>query len=72
MPTAGDEDVDVPELSPEWFARARKPNRGELRRGTKRAVFIDEPVAKRFASDEELEEALRALLAASEHVRRTG
>jgi hypothetical protein len=45
---------------------------GTLRRGTKRAVFIDEQVAKRFGSDEELEDALRALVAASEHVRRTG
>ena len=69
MPTAGDDDIDVPELSPEWFAEAWKPNRGTLRRGTKRAVFIDEQIARRFGTDEELEEALRALLLASDHVR---
>jgi hypothetical protein len=43
-----------------------------LRRGAKRAVFIDEEVATRFGSDEELEQALRALLQASDHVRKTG
>jgi hypothetical protein len=72
MPTAADDDLEIPELTPEWFARAWKPNRAGLRRGSKRAVFIDEQVASRFGSDEELEEALRALLAASDHVRRAG
>jgi hypothetical protein len=33
-------------------------------------VFIEEDVARRLGSDEELEGALRDLLAASEHVRR--
>jgi hypothetical protein len=40
--------------------------------GAKRAVFIDEEVATRFGSDEELEQALRALIEASDHVRKTG
>ena len=60
----------MPELSPEWFERAWKPNREVLRRGSKRAVFLDEDIVRRFGSDEELEDALRDLLAASEHVRR--
>jgi hypothetical protein len=72
MPTAADDDLEVPELSAEWFAQAWKPNRAALRRGSKRAVFIDEQIASRFGSDEELEGALRALLEASDHVRRAG
>jgi hypothetical protein len=39
-----------------------KPREQELRRGSKRAVFIDADVADRFGSDEQLEAALRALL----------
>lgn len=70
MSTVAEDDLEVPELSPEWFERAWKPNRGALRRGTKRAVFIEEDIARRFGSDEELEGALRDLLAASAHVRR--
>jgi hypothetical protein len=35
-------------------------------------VFIAEEVAVRFGNDEELEQALRALLEASDHVRPTG
>lgn len=70
MSTAAEDDLEVPELTQEWFERAWKPNRAVLRRGTKRAVFIEEDVARRFGSDEELEGALRDLLAASEHVRR--
>jgi hypothetical protein len=72
MPNVEDGDLEVPELSPEWFQGAVQPNRRGLRRGTKRAVFIDDEVAQRFRSDEELEQALRALLEASEHVRKTG
>jgi hypothetical protein len=72
MPNVEDDDLAIPELSSEWFRGAVQPNRQGLRRGTKRAVFIDDEVAKRFGSDEELEEALRALLLASEHVRRVG
>ena len=39
------------------------------RRGPRDA---DDEVAKRFGSDQELEHALRALLEASDHVRKTG
>jgi len=52
--------------------RAIQPNRRGLRRGGKRAVFIDDEVAKRFGSDDQLEQALRALLQASDHVRKAG
>jgi hypothetical protein len=72
MPNAEDRDLEIPELSPEWFKGAVQPNRRGLRRGTKRAVFIDDQIAERFGSDEELEQALRALLEASQHVRKTG
>jgi hypothetical protein len=72
MPNVEDDDLEIPELSPEWFQQAVQPNRAGLRRGTKRAVFIDDEIATRFRSDEELEDALRALLQASEHVRRVG
>jgi hypothetical protein len=72
MPSVEDDELEVPELSPDWFQLAVQPNRRSLRRGAKRAVFIDDEIAKRFGSDEELEQALRALLQASEHVRKTG
>jgi hypothetical protein len=72
MPNVKDEEFEIPELTREWFERAVQPNRQGLRRGGKRAVFIDDAIAKRFGSDEELEQALRALLEASDHVRRTG
>jgi hypothetical protein len=42
------------------------------RRTGKRAVFVDEAIANRFESDREIEEASRALLAATDHVRKTG
>jgi hypothetical protein len=67
MPNVEDDDLEVPELSTEWFQLALQPNRRGLRRGAKRAVFIDEEIAKRFGNDEELEQALRALLEASDH-----
>jgi hypothetical protein len=72
MPNVEDNELEIPELSPEWFQRAVRPNRAGLRRGTRRAVFIDDEIAKRFGSDEELEDALRALLQASDHVRKVG
>jgi len=72
MPNVEDDELDIPELAPEWFRRAVQPNRAGLRRGTKRAVFIEDEIAKRFGTDEELEDALRDLLRASEHVRRVG
>jgi hypothetical protein len=72
MPNVADDELDIPELSASWFERAVKPNRGNLRRGTRRAVFIEDEIAKRFGSDEEIEGALRALLQASDHIRRTG
>jgi hypothetical protein len=72
MPSTEDNELEIPELSPEWFQKAIQPNRRGLRRGAKRAVFIDDEVAQRFGSDEELEQALRALLQASDHVRKTG
>jgi hypothetical protein len=72
MPNAEDSDLEIPELSPAWFEHAIQPNRRGLRRGAKRAVFIDDEVVQRFGSDEELEQALRALLQASDHVRKTG
>jgi hypothetical protein len=66
MPT--DEEAEIPELTPEWFASAVHPHR----RGTKRAVFVEEAIAKQFDSDEEIEKALRALVEAAAHVRKTG
>jgi hypothetical protein len=72
MSSVENDDLEIPELSSEWFQGAIQPNRRGLRRGAKRAVFIDDEVAKRFGSDEELEQALRALLEASDHVRKTG
>ena len=72
MSSVENDDLEIPELSPEWFQRAIQPNRRGLRRGAKRAVFIDDEVAERFGRDEELEQALRALLDASDHVRKTG
>jgi hypothetical protein len=72
MSSVENDDLEIPELSPEWFQLAIQPNRRSLRRGTKRAVFLDDVVAMRFSSDEELEQALRALLQASDHVRTTG
>jgi hypothetical protein len=72
MPNVEDNELEIPELSSQWFHAAVQPNRAALRRGTKRAVFVDDEIAKRFGSDEELEDALRALLQASDHVRRVG
>ena len=72
MSNAEDTDEEIPELTPEWFRTAVQPHRGALRRGNKRAVFVDEAIAGRFRSDEELEEALLALLQATDHVRQTG
>jgi hypothetical protein len=71
MPTDAD-DLEIPELGPQWFKHAVQPNHRGLRRGHKRAVFIDDEIAKRFGSDDELEQALRALLEASDHVRKAG
>ncbi len=71
MPNAEDGD-EIPELTPEWFRTAVQPYRGVIRRGSKRAVFVDDTLASRFGNDEELEDALRALLRAAEHVRKTG
>jgi hypothetical protein len=72
MPNVENDELEIPELSAAWFERAVQPNRRSLRRGSKRAVFIAEEVARRFGNDEELEQALRALLEASDHVRPTG
>jgi hypothetical protein len=72
MLSVKEDEGEIPELSQSWFQLAVEPNRRGLRRGAKRAVFIDEEVATRFSSDEELEQALRALLQASDHVRKTG
>ncbi len=72
MPNVDEDEVEIPELSQAWFQLAVQPNRRGLRRGEKRAVFTDDEVAKRFGSDEELEQALRALLQASDHIRKTG
>ncbi len=62
MATDAEADLEIPELTAEWFRTAVKPREQELRRGSKRAVFIDADVADRFGSDEQLEAALRALL----------
>ncbi len=63
-----DEDAEIPELTPEWFASSVQPHR----RGSKRAVFVEEAITRQFESDEEIEKALRALLEAAAHVRKTG
>jgi hypothetical protein len=72
MPNVNDDELEIPELSSEWFESAIQPNRRNLRRGGKRAVFIDDQIAERFGSDDELEQALRALLEASDHVSKVG
>ena len=61
-------DDEIPELTAEWFRNAVQPRR----RGNKRAVFVTDEIARRFGTDEELEEALRALLLAADHVKRAG
>lgn len=63
--------AEMPEVD---LARQRVLGRGRHvhRRTGKRAVFVDEAIASRFESDGEIEEALRALLAAADHVRKTG
>jgi hypothetical protein len=40
------------------------------RKTGKRPVFVDEAAANHFESDAEIEEALRALVAAAAHVRK--
>lgn len=67
-----DNGADIPELTPEWFASAIQPNRSALRRGGKRAIFLDDDIVGRFGSDEDVEQALRALLEAADHVRKVG
>jgi hypothetical protein len=56
------------------LARQRVLGRGRHvhRKTGKRAVFVDEAIASRFESDAEIEEALRALVAAADHVRKVG
>ena len=63
--------AEMPEVD---LARPRVLGRGRHvhRKTGKRAVFVDEAIASRFESDGEIEEALRALLAAADHVRKTG
>lgn len=63
--------AEMPEVD---MTRQRVLGRGRHvhRRTGKRAVFVDEAIASRFESDGEIEEALRALLAAADHVRKTG
>jgi hypothetical protein len=63
--------AEMPEVD---LARQRVLGRGRhrQRKTGKRAVFVDEAIARRFDSDSEIEEALRALLAAADHVRKTG
>ena len=63
--------AEMPEID---LSRQRVIGRGRhLQRKTgKRAVFVDEAIARRFENDGEIEEALRALLSAADHVRKTG
>ena len=63
--------AEMPEID---LAHQRVLGRGRhVHRMTgKRAVFVDEAIAQRFDSDTEIEEALRALLSAADHVRKTG
>jgi hypothetical protein len=63
--------AEIPEID---LSRQRVLGRGRhLHRKTgKRAVFVDEAIARRFENDGEIEEALRALLSAADHVRKTG
>jgi len=63
--------AEMPEVD---LTRQRILGRGRHvhRKTGKRAVYLDESIANRFESDAEIEEALRALLAASDHVRKTG
>jgi hypothetical protein len=63
--------AEMPEIE---ASRQRVLGRGRHahRKTGKRAVYVDEAIASRFESDDELEQALRALLAAADHVRKTG
>ena len=63
--------AEMPEIN---LARQRVLGRGRHthRKTGKRAVYVDEAIASRFESDDELEQALRALLTASDHVRKAG
>jgi hypothetical protein len=63
--------AEMPEVD---LSRQRVLGRGRhVHRTTgKRAVFVDEAIAGRFENDGEIEEALRALLSAADHVRKTG
>jgi hypothetical protein len=63
--------AEMPEID---LAHQRALGRGRHvhRKTGKRAVFVDEAIARRFDSDAEIEEALRALLSAADHVRKTG
>ena len=63
--------AEMPEID---LAHQRVLGRGRhVHRATgKRAVLVDEAIARRFESDSEIEEALRALLSAADHVRKTG
>jgi hypothetical protein len=62
--------AEMPEVD---LTRQRVLGRGRHlhRRTGKRVVYVDEAIASRFESDGEIEEALRALLAAADHVRKT-
>jgi hypothetical protein len=62
---------EMPEID---LSRQRVLGRGRhLHRQTgKRVVYVDAAIASRFESDQEIEEALRALIAAADHVRKTG
>jgi hypothetical protein len=63
--------AEMPEVD---LGRKRVLGRGRHvhRKTGKRAVYVDEAIASRFDGDGEIEEAVRALLAAADHVRKTG
>lgn len=63
--------AELPEID---LSRQRVLGRGRHahRKSGKRAVYVDEAIASRFESDDELEQALRSLLTAADHVRKTG
>lgn len=65
-----DADLDIPETD---FSAAVQPHRYAMLRGDYRfAVFLDRELWEHFGSQEEIVAALRALVDASTHIRKTG
>jgi hypothetical protein len=67
---SGESLAEIPEVD---FSDAIRPNRyANLRGDFRHAVFLDPELWEHFGSAEEVEAALRSLVEASKHMRRTG